>query len=259
MSHKQVFNLFSLYGNIERVLIDASRHLAFVFYSSESEQLTAFSHLNQLPVFETPLSLTLVNQWVAEMDAVSVAAVIYKKSEHFSPQNYAERAKSITPPYSALYVFNLTMAADLELLQELFEQLRPVLQIEYLNETKNSCLVYFESVEAAASVLCTFKNISMLSKGLKINFANEQKALSRQKMGRKVMRHVLASDSSLGEPARREPLRRAAAPEPEDDCDWLCEERDKVDVSEQVNRTTERPSAKRRFSKLSTASGDKLV
>ena len=45
--------------------------------------------------------------------------------------------------------------------------------IYYLNESKNSALVFFEKVEQAVKILCLFKNMTLIDKNLKINFANQ--------------------------------------------------------------------------------------
>lgn len=56
---------------------------------------------------------------------------------------------------------------------ELFETVESVLDIYYLNESKNSALVFFESLDQAVKILCMFKNMTLIDKNLKINFANQ--------------------------------------------------------------------------------------
>lgn len=257
MGHKQVFNLFSLYGNIEKVLTNPSERMAVVVYSAQNEQATAFQFLFDIPVFETRLDLQTVSRWTAAFATPAWVPVSYKKSEHFSPEKYADRAKSITKPNTTLYVFNLTKAADLGLIRELFEQRRRVVHIEYLNESKNSCLVYLESVEAAATILATFKNISVLDKGLKINFANEMKAQAKLKGASK-------KGHAQGQVARsltttQQPLPRRRY-DTDDESELQAEEMDQVRFeAETPVRTSVNPIlAKRRVSRWSTASGDRL-
>lgn len=251
MGQKQVFNLFSLYGNITSIMHNAQRGQAFVFYRTQLDQVTAFDHLNDTEVFGRQLDIQLEHRWIDAFDDPAYETTPYKLTEQFSAANYAERSRSIIRPNATLYVFNLTPQVTLALIQELFQELRPVLQIEYLNQSMNSCLVYFETKEAAASCLALFKNINMLEKGLKINFANEERAAQRMKSPVKRRREALASVSSFGEPRR---LERPTRSEVDEDVDWMGEERDVVVV--QVK--TQAGNAKRRISHLSTASGDKL-
>lgn len=251
MGHKQVFNLFSLYGNIQTIKHSAALGKCFVFYRTQLDQVTAFDNLHGVEVFGRRLEVQLEQRWIDDFDRQDFETVAFKLTEQFAPENYAERARSINRPNATLYVFNLTAQVTLPLVRELFEELRPVLQIEYLNSSQNSCLVYFETLEAAASVLALFKNINMLEKGLKINFANEERAAQRMRSPVRRRRLALASASSFGEPRRRE---APTMTDPDEDGDWLCEERDVV--VEQV--LTQAALAKRRFSHLSTASGDKL-
>lgn len=58
-------------------------------------------------------------------------------------------------------------------MQELFETVEPVSDIYYLNESKNSALVFFEGLDQAVKILCMFKNMTLIDKNLKINFANQ--------------------------------------------------------------------------------------
>ena len=46
-------------------------------------------------------------------------------------------------------------------------------EIYYLNESKNSALVFFSELQSAIKILCMFKNMTLIDKNLKINFAND--------------------------------------------------------------------------------------
>lgn len=254
MHIKHLFNLFSLYGNIPRIYLNPDTHRAFVLYSSEFEQKNAFFHLNNVPVFRAKLGLQPVSNWLTEFDHKGTIMQNFKNSVHFSPDKYPERVRVITCPAPALYVFNLTGDLNLTLLTGLFQKLSPVLQIEYLNDSQVSALVYFENIERATTALCTFKNFKMLVKGLKINFANEKKVWQRAQP------HVLNRWKSQGvvprsESARREARRKESALW--EDEEGGLEEEAKDTVHDPVDAGVAK-GGKRRFSRLSTASGDKL-
>lgn len=51
--------------------------------------------------------------------------------------------------------------------------MEPVDEIYYLNESKNSALVFFSELQSAIKILCMFKNMTLIDKNLKINFAND--------------------------------------------------------------------------------------
>ena len=55
----------------------------------------------------------------------------------------------------------------------MFETVEPVNEIYFLNESKNSALVFFDRLEQAVKILCMFKNMTLIDKNLKINFANQ--------------------------------------------------------------------------------------
>lgn len=254
MSCKHLFNLFSLYGNIPRLYLNRDRHKAFVLYSSELEQKNAFFYLKNVSAFQAKLALQTTSKWSPEFDEKNTVYQSFKSSLHFSPDKYPERARVITGPAPALYVFNLTDDLNLPLLKRLFEKLCPVLQIEYSNESHVSALVYFENTERATTALCSYKNFKMLVRGLKINFANEQKAWQ------KAQPHVVNRWRSLGVVPRaleeRANVSRKTSGLLEDE-EAGYEEEAKDTVQDPVEVGVAK-TGKRRFSRMSTASGDRL-
>lgn len=57
LRNKQLFNLFSLYGNIERILLGRDQNVAIISFESESDQMTAFHFLNGQSLYDMPLTL----------------------------------------------------------------------------------------------------------------------------------------------------------------------------------------------------------
>jgi len=254
MSCKHLFNLFSLYGNIPRLYLNQDRRRAFVLYSSELEQKNALFYLRNVSAFQAKLTLQAVSKWLPEFDEKNTVYQKFKSSLHFSPDKYPERARVITGPAPALYVFNLTDDLNLPLLKGLFERHCPVLQIEYSNDSRVSALVYFENTDRATTVLCSYKNFKMLVRGLKINYANEQKAWQ------KAQPHVISRWRSQGIAPRTvdehpNASRKTSGLFEEEEAGYEEEAKDTVQEPVEVGVAK---GGKRRFSRLSTASGDRL-
>lgn len=181
IKHKHLFNLFSLYGNIERIMINPETQTAQIYYTTEFEQITAFHHLNELRLFNCVLNLELENGPISKSKNETELTVFYKKSDQVTAEMYQSKQKTINKPFHILYIFNLTKSVGLDVIEELFGHVEPVLNVYYLNDSKNSALCHFSSVSAAVKVLCNFKNINLVDKSLKINFANENLIKDNQK------------------------------------------------------------------------------
>lgn len=186
VKHKSLFNLFSLYGNIEKISLDETNNTAFVFYLTEFEQVTALHCLPDMPLFGRSIQLEAVqkNQLPAKVRSLLKNSdqnsgelpntVCYRKNkETGSPSDITAKLRVINKPSKTLYIFNLTKSVTLDIIRSLFDSFSKVEDIYYLNESKNSALAFFDSIEAAVRVLCLLKNTNLIDKSLKINFAND--------------------------------------------------------------------------------------
>lgn len=169
IKHKHLFNLFSLYGNIEYVFIDPAKLSACVAFSTEFEAITSIYYLAGISLFDIPLVLEATTDIPVNLDSPNL--IVYGKNS--AKVDFSDKQKTIYKPTSILYLFNLSKNVDLSFLRKMIETKEQVLKIEFLNETRNSALCYMASIGAAIKALVLFKNISLMDKSLKINFANE--------------------------------------------------------------------------------------
>jgi len=179
IKHKSIFNIFSLYGTIEKITIDPLNQTGYIYYTSEFDQITAYHYLNCIELFGKVICLELLK----ESEAFSIYrfssvnddsnTVYYTKNKQVKPEDVQNKQRTINKPSSILYVFNLSKSVSLDVIKDLFESHQKVEQIYYVNESRNSALCFFESIEAAINILCAFKNMNVVDKSMKINFANE--------------------------------------------------------------------------------------
>lgn len=194
VKHKPIFNLFSLYGNIDHISLDSATSSAIVAYDSETARQAACMFLNGITFFGRPISVMFLKE--------QLRAEPVTKSYYFNPNQQSpispltttrqdkpnivhykinrrlsgdsnSKLKTITKPTHCLYIFNIANLVTIENLKELFENFEPVLKMFYTNEQRISAIFQFQSVETATKILSIFKNFSLLGKNLKINFANE--------------------------------------------------------------------------------------
>lgn len=170
---KAIFNLFSLYGNIEKISSDPAKKRAAVFYETEFEQMTAHHCLAGLSIFGQEVDLKVAKVPRGNLSDTQFPNLVhYKRGAEGRPTNTLSKLRVINKPNQVLYVFNLSTGASLDALRALFAKHAQVTDIYYSNDTKNSALAAFQSVDDAVKILCLFKNTTFGDKNLKINFAN---------------------------------------------------------------------------------------
>lgn len=170
---KAIFNLFSLYGNIEKISTDFGKRKATIFYPSEFEQMTAHHCLGGLKLYSQDLDIrTSKIKRNAPISAQYPNLVQYRCKKDTPQTNTLSKLRVINKPHNVLYVFNLTPVVTLESIRQMFAKQAPVEDIYYSNDSKNSALVLFKTIDDAAKILCLFKNTNLGEKSLKINFAN---------------------------------------------------------------------------------------
>lgn len=57
LRNKQIFNLFSLYGNIERIVLSREKQLAIITFENEKDKMMAYHYLNNQLLYDSPLKL----------------------------------------------------------------------------------------------------------------------------------------------------------------------------------------------------------
>lgn len=172
---KHLFNLFSLYGTIEKIMLDSPRRFALIKFCTEFEAITSMYYLNNARLFGRDITIQVLD---AEPPAWPK-----DRTQVYNPKlasgDPTARQRTINRPCATLYLFNLSKSITLDFLRKLVETKEPVVSLSFLNESRNSALCVLKSEESAIRALCWFKNLNLLDKSLKINFANETLVKSR--------------------------------------------------------------------------------
>ena len=202
--HKTLFNLFSLYGTIEKIAIDGTEATGYVYFHSEFDQVTAYHYLNGIGLMGSVLFLELLRPADNPNTPDNPAnTVFYARNKVITPLDLQNKQKTINKPSNILYVFNLSKSATLPMLTEIFQNFEKVEKIYFLNHSRNSALCFFENIEAAVRILCNFKNVNVVDKSLKINFANEGLVRANEKEKLKMKFASLQSFDCFGGFGRR--------------------------------------------------------
>ena len=163
-----LFNLFSLYGKIEKININLLNKEGFVYFKIYNDLKTTYDILNKIPFFGRELNLEIIKNSNSDSEI---------KNSNFSPpkkykNNLYNKKRIINKPHKVLYVYNLSPQINLESIKEFFENFEIVVNYRYINKNKNSALFIFHNSDSATRILCYFKNMNFMNKIIKINFAN---------------------------------------------------------------------------------------
>lgn len=168
VKHKSLFNLFSIYGVILRIGIDADSHRGFIVFTNRRSIEEAFECLQDESLFGQNLDISLST----ELREEEFEVVNYLKEN--KSQGRFDRPKKGLRPSNVLYIYNLNSELGLQAVRNLFETIEEMVEINYTEDSQSSGKVHFKSKDAATKVLCYFKNVKLMNKTIKITFAEPQ-------------------------------------------------------------------------------------
>ena len=120
VTHDMLFNLFSLYGNIERIDKNSGLGIAGVIYQASNQMNMALKNLNQVPLFGNPLYIDTLNQTnnILQFGSLSKDYSAFKDQRFKIPGS--KNFKNMNPPSSTLHLSNLPENYDLNELKTVF-------------------------------------------------------------------------------------------------------------------------------------------
>lgn len=114
VKHKMLFNIFSLYGNIDKIFVDARKLEAIVYYETEFNQLMGMHHLQGVRLFNKNISIFKLKVTTGKRNSRKSC------SSRVSNDVPSSKQKTINKPNKILYIFNLSKALTLEIVKGIF-------------------------------------------------------------------------------------------------------------------------------------------
>lgn len=166
LCHDKLFNLCSLYGNINEIWVHADLRLALVFYECPSQVQTACGSLNGLTISECQLKAKRAS------DDEAMSEMVFDGDQVDFRNNPNQRFKipgsknhnNVNPPSTTIHLSNLPENYDLNKLHELFLSVARAQNISYFSGSKTMALANFDTVSEASEVLATFHNYNILGR-----------------------------------------------------------------------------------------------
>lgn len=166
-----LFNLFSLYGNIEKIDKNPKLGAASVIYQSFHQMRMALKNLSNLTLFGLPLMIEILDtdNNILQYGSLSKNYVGFKDQRFKIPGS--KNFKNMNAASPTLHLSNLPENYDLEKIKKIFSSVAHPLAITHFNESSSMALVCFDSIDSAIRIITTFHNYNILGRFLKVAFA----------------------------------------------------------------------------------------
>lgn len=112
-----LFNLFSLYGNIDKIFVETTKLEAVVYYETEFNQIMATHYLDGTPVFEKKIEITKIGKTKSKTQAREERRGRDSKSGSTDVEFFSSKQKTINKPNNILYIFNLSKNVTLRIIK----------------------------------------------------------------------------------------------------------------------------------------------
>lgn len=117
VKHKMLFNLFSLYGNIDKIFVETTKLEAVVYYETEFNQIMATHYLDGTPVFEKKIEITKIGKTKSKMQEREDRKRGESKAGSSDVEFFSSKQKTINKPNNILYIFNLSKNVTLRIIK----------------------------------------------------------------------------------------------------------------------------------------------
>ena len=110
VKHKMLFNIFSLYGNIDKIFLDVVKYEAIVYYETEFNQLMGLHHLQGISLFGKAFEIHKLKKTQGKGSRRSMKGRV-------SGDLMGSKQKTINKPNRILYIFNLSKSLTLAIVK----------------------------------------------------------------------------------------------------------------------------------------------
>lgn len=171
VTHDMLFNLFSLYGNIEKIDKNVGLAAASVVYQCPNQMQMALKNLCGSTLFGLPMAMDILDtkKNILQYGSLSKNYIGFKDQRFKIPGS--KNFKNMNPPSPTLHLSNLPEGYSLENIKNIFGSVAGPLGITHFNESSSMALACFDSIDAAIRIITTFHNYNILGRYLKVAFA----------------------------------------------------------------------------------------
>ncbi|CAD8077109.1 unnamed protein product [Paramecium sonneborni] len=186
VTSQMLYNLFSIYGNIDKMIYLKERSSALIQYMTNDYAAIAKESLNDIMFYGQSIKIFFSNY-----DEISLKVQPSKpgeytqdlkaQEEYFQGGEETHRIKpestyTLAPPCDTIQVSNLTKnSCQLNLLQQYLQEYGIIKQYKIItNATKYMAILRFASAEIALTVLANNNGLELDGKSIQINFSKQK-------------------------------------------------------------------------------------
>jgi RNA recognition motif-containing protein len=171
-----LFNLFSLYGNVQKVKIFyKKRDMGLVQFEDHEQAVMAKNNLHNLPLLGRTLLVSISRNSFINMPSSERKASFCRDYADSRFHRYkiagSKNFQHMFPPSATLHLSNLSDSVEEGFLKRLFSDQAELVSFKYLGEERRQALTKFKSVEDAVRVLVYHHNENINGRFLKISFS----------------------------------------------------------------------------------------
>ncbi|CAD8047620.1 unnamed protein product [Paramecium sonneborni] len=181
-----LYNLFSIYGNIDKMIYLKERSSALIQYVTQDHAAIAKESLNDIMFYGQSIKIFFSNYEEISLKTQPTkpgefTQDIKTQEEYFQGGEETHRIKpdstyTLAPPCDTIQVSNLTKnSCQIAVLQQYLQDYGQIRQSKLVtNATKYMAILKYASTEVAITVLANNNGLELDSKQIQINFSKQK-------------------------------------------------------------------------------------
>ncbi|CAD8055883.1 unnamed protein product [Paramecium sonneborni] len=172
---QKLYNIFSNFGNIDKILLIKLKNFAFIKYLKEEYSIFVFQNCQNLQFFDSVVSISFVAE--DAIDKLIGLDTLYNQQDYYVGTQETDRFNSnhkmnLFPPSQVLHISNLKkVSSNAETMWDVFSEFGVVEAVKVLNtQYKFMCLVKMETLQQALETMALMHNEEIDNRNIQISF-----------------------------------------------------------------------------------------
>ncbi|CAD8049329.1 unnamed protein product [Paramecium primaurelia] len=172
---KKLYNIFSNFGNIDKILLIKIKNFAFVKYLKNDNAQFVFQNCQKLEFFDSTISISYASE--DSIDKLIGLDTLYQEQDYYIGSEDTDRFNCnnkmiLLPPSQVLHISNLKkVSSNTETMWDVFSEFGVVQAVKVLNtQFKFMCLIKMETLKQALEVMALMHNEEIDNRNVQISF-----------------------------------------------------------------------------------------
>ncbi|CAK77358.1 unnamed protein product (macronuclear) [Paramecium tetraurelia] len=171
----KIYNIFSNFGNIDKIILINLKNFALVKYLKEDQAYFVYQHCQNIQFFESNLQITFAAD--DSIEKLVGLDTLYREQDYYIGSEDTDRFNAnnkmiLLPPSQVLHISNLKkVSSNAETMWDIFSEYGVVEAVKVLNsQFKFMCLVKMESLKQALEIMALMHNEEVDGRNIQISF-----------------------------------------------------------------------------------------